>query len=99
MSNDAVGAPGDLQPQVAVNFNLRASLARPMSAPVIVDGIVGLAVFGNSSALYLAEVPDKGAGVYSRLSTVKATTYIHGWTVHLGQALRARRGGTLDVGS
>ena len=85
MSNDVVGAPGDLQPQVAVNFNLRASLARPMSAPVIVDGIVGLAVFGNTSGLYLAEVPAKGAAVYSRLSSVRATTYIHGWTVHMGK--------------
>ena len=85
MSNDAVGAPGDLQPQVAINFNLRASLARTMSAPVIVDGIVGLAIFGNTSELYLAHVPDKGGDVYAPLSSVKATTYIHGWTVHVGK--------------
>jgi hypothetical protein len=85
MSNEPVGAPGDLQPQVEINFNLRASLARTMSAPVIVDGIVGLAVFGNTSEIYLAHVPDKGGEVYSRLSSVKATTYIHGWTVHLGK--------------
>jgi hypothetical protein len=49
-----------------------------MSAPVIVDGIVGLAIFGNTSEIYLAHVPDKGGEVYSRLGSVKATTYIHG---------------------
>jgi hypothetical protein len=85
MSNDRVGAPGDLQPQVEINFNLRASLSRTMSAPVIIDGIVGLAVFGNSSEIYLAHIPDKGGEVYERLGSVKATTYIHGWTVHLGK--------------
>jgi len=85
MSNDLVGAPGELQPQVAINFSLRASLARTMSAPVIVDGIVGLAIFGNSSAIYLAHVPDKGGDVYAALPSVTATTYIHGWTVQSGK--------------
>ena len=85
MSNDLVGAPGELQPQVAINFNLRASLARMMSAPVIVDGIVGLAIFGNSSEIYLAHVPDKGGDVYVALPSVTATTYIHGWTVQSGK--------------
>jgi hypothetical protein len=61
-----------------LTLNLRASLARTMSAPVIVDGIVGLAIFGNTSEIYLAHVPDKGGEVYSRLGSVKATTYIHG---------------------
>jgi hypothetical protein len=54
-----------------------------MSQPVI-DDPDGLVIFGDSSALYLAKVADPGQGPYSKLPTIKATTYIHGWVLDLG---------------
>ena len=85
MSDDLLGAAGDLQPQVTVKFDQRASLARTINQPLIVDEPAGLVVFGDTTALHLAEVVSSGAEVYKRLPTIKANIYIHGWTVHTGK--------------
>src|SRR5689334_15499829 len=84
MSNVSVGAPGDLTAKWTIDFKLRATLARPINQPAIVDDPVGLAVFGDSTAIYLALVTDPGASVYAKLGTINAKTYIHGWTVSSG---------------
>ena len=85
MSQNFLRAAADLQPKFVINFNLRASLARQISQPLIVDEPVGLVVFSDSSAVYLAQVADPGAGMYKTLGTVKANTYIHGWSVSSGR--------------
>lgn len=85
MSDDLLGAAGDLQPAVSIDFKLPASLARTMNQPVIVDNPAGLVVFGNTAMIYLAEVISSGATIYERLPSIKATTYIHGWTVSAGK--------------
>lgn len=85
MSENLLGAPGDLQPQVSITFDQRASLTRTMNQPVIVDDPAGLVVFGDTTAIHLAEVVSSGAEVYPRLPIIKATTYIHGWTVSVGK--------------
>lgn len=85
MPNETLTAPGDLAPKWSINFNTRASLARSFGQPAIVDDPVGLVVFGDSSAVYLAQVQDPGAGVYAKLPSIKATTYIHGWTANSGR--------------
>jgi hypothetical protein len=84
MSNDLVGAPGDLPPKWSINFGTRATLSRPINQPAIIDDPVGLAAFGDTSTIFLALVTDPGAGVYTKLGTIKAKTYIHGWTVSSG---------------
>lgn len=85
MSQNLVGAPAaELQPKAQIDFNLRVPISRPMSQPLMVKDPVGLVVFGNSSALYLVHVADPGSEVYDKLGTVKATTYIHGWSVNAG---------------
>jgi hypothetical protein len=85
MSNDLLTAPGDLSPKWNINFNSRASLSRPLFQPTIIDDPVGLVGFGDSSALYFAQVTDPGAAAYSKLPTIKAKTYIHGWTANSGR--------------
>src|ERR1043165_3531758 len=85
MSNEPLGAPGDLQPKWTIPFNARATLSRTFNQPFIVDDPVGLVVFGDSTAIYLAQVTDPGAGVYAKLGTIKAQTYIHGWNVSSGR--------------
>src|SRR5688572_7009371 len=85
MSNDLLTAPGDLSPKWNINFNTRASLSLPFFQPTIIDDPVGLVGFGDSSALYFALVTDPGAAPYSKLSTIKAKTYIHGWTANSGR--------------
>ncbi|HEU4794154.1 MAG TPA: hypothetical protein VFT02_00905, partial [Pyrinomonadaceae bacterium] len=84
-SNIPGGAPGDLDPIWTIEFNLRASLSRPINQPAIIEDPIGLVVFGDSSALYCAQVSDPGAGVYEKLKTIKATNYIHGWAVSTGR--------------
>jgi hypothetical protein len=86
MTNDRLTAPGDLSPKWNINFNSRASLSRPLFQPTIIDDPVGLIGFGDSSALYFAQVTDPGAAAYSKLPTIKAKTYIHGWTANSGRA-------------
>jgi hypothetical protein len=80
MSTNQVGASGDPTARTKIDFKLRASLSRQISQPKIVDSPVGLAVFGDTANIYLAQVVDPGAGVYSHLGNIKAKTYIHGWT-------------------
>lgn len=84
MSNETLSAPGDLAPKWSINFNTRASLARSLGQPVIVDDPVGLVIFGDTSTIYLAQVQDPGAGVYAKLPFIKGN-YIHGWTVNSGR--------------
>ncbi len=85
MPDDTFGAAGDLQPKWSINFKTRSTLALEISQPLIVDNPVGLVVFGDTSTIYLAQVADPGADAYSHLPTIKATTYIHGWTVNSGR--------------
>src|SRR6266478_1493934 len=85
MSYNTSGAAGDLQPKWSISFKTRSSLARTINQPVLVDNPVGLVIFGDTSMIYLAQVADPGASVYGTLGTVKATTYIHGWTVNSGR--------------
>jgi len=85
MSSDFLTAPGDLSPKWNINFNTRASLSLPFFQPTIIDDPVGLVGFGDSSALYFALVTDPGAAPYSKLSRIKAKTYIHGWTANSGR--------------
>jgi len=86
MSDDLVGAPGELQPNYPISFDpLRGSLSRSMAQPLIVDDPVGLVIFGDSSAIYLAHVVESGSGAYERLRSIKAKTYIHGWAVDTGR--------------
>ena len=84
MSNNLVGALGDLPAKWTIDFKLRASLSRPIQQPMIIDDPVGLAAFGDSSIIFFAWVTDPGAGVYTPMPTIKASTYIHGWTVSSG---------------
>jgi hypothetical protein len=84
MSHNLVGAPGDLPAKWTIDFKLRASLSRPIQQPMIIDDPVGLAAFGDSSIIFFAWVTDPGAGVYTPMPNIKATTYIHGWTVSSG---------------
>jgi hypothetical protein len=85
MNDDLLTAPGDPSPKWNINFNTRASLSRPIFQPTIIDDPVGLVGFGDSSALYFAQVTDPGAAVYTKLPTIKAKTYIHGWTANSGR--------------
>jgi hypothetical protein len=85
MSDNTSGAAGDLQPKWSISFKTRSSLSRMINQPLIVDNPVGLVIFGDTATIYLAQVADPGAGVYERLSSVKATTYIHGWAVNSGR--------------
>jgi len=85
MSSDLLTAPGDLSPKWNIAFNTRASLSRQIFQPTIIDDPVGLVGFGDSSALHFALVTDPGAAVYSKLPTIKAKTYIHGWTANSGR--------------
>ena len=73
-------APNDLSPKYNINFNLRGSLSRAMNRPLVVS-MPRLVIFGDSSALYLAQVTDVTGSPYFRLSCIKAQSYIHGWAV------------------
>ncbi|HEX5876371.1 MAG TPA: hypothetical protein VFY60_17105, partial [Pyrinomonadaceae bacterium] len=73
-------APNDLSPKYNVNFNLRGSLSRAMNPPLVVS-MPRLVIFGDSSAIYLAQVSDVTGSPYPRLSCIKAQIYIHGWAV------------------
>src|SRR4026207_559466 len=84
-NDDLLTAPGDLSPKWNIAFNTRASLSRPIFQPTIIDDPVGLVGFGDSSALHFALVTDPGAAVYSKLPSIKAKTYIHGWTANSGR--------------
>lgn len=84
MTDDRPGAAPELEPKFEIEFNIRTSLARPISQPMIVNDPVGLVVFADSTAIYLAEVTDPGADVYKPLGSIKAHTYIHGWSVISG---------------
>src|ERR1044071_3887472 len=61
----------------------RASVVRPFHTPIFDDDPNGLVIFGDSSAIYMAKVAS-GAAPYSKLSPLKATTYIHGWAWDAG---------------
>src|SRR5829696_2946948 len=73
--------PNDWSPKYHVDFNLRGSLARAMKPPVVVNDPIRLVIFGDSSTIYLAQVTDSAAVPYAPLKSIKATTYIHGWSV------------------
>lgn len=73
-----------LQPKWNIPFpGSHASLVRSMNQPVI-DDHDGLVIFGDSSAIHLARVSDPGQGPYTKLPTIKATTFIHGWVIDTG---------------
>jgi hypothetical protein len=48
-----------------------------MTQPLVVNNPVGLVICGDSSALYLAHVPDPGAENRSRSSTSSRAPQIH----------------------
>ena len=84
--NDSVFSTGEvLEPTYDIDFNVSGSLARPIAQPLVVDNPVGLVIFGNTSAIYLAHVPDPGSQPYKPLPIIKAHTYIHGWAVNAGK--------------
>ena len=85
MSDNFVGAAGELQPKYEINFDSPGSLARTALAPVAMNDPVGLVLFGDSSAIYIAHVTDSGSSPYSLLSSIPASTYIHGWSLNSGK--------------
>jgi len=85
MSDNFVRAPGELQPKYEIEFDTPGSLARAANAPIAMNDPVGLVIFGDSSAIYIAHVTDSGAAPYSHLSSIPATTYIHGWSLLSGK--------------
>jgi hypothetical protein len=73
-----------LTPKWKIPFpTFHASLARPLKPLLFDDDPDGLIIFGDSSAIYFAQV-STGSGVYGKLPTIKATTYIHGWALDAG---------------
>ena len=84
MVDSALDMAAVLTPTYDIDFEVPGSLTRPMSQPLVVDNPVGLVIFGDSSAIYLAHIPDPGSEPYKRLPTIKAHTYIHGWAVNAG---------------
>jgi len=73
-------APNDLSPKYSINFNARGSLSRAMNAPRFLN-LPRLVIFGDSSAVYLAQITETDGKPYYRISCIKAQTYIHGWAV------------------
>src|SRR5215203_2357432 len=85
MSDSSLNALVGLQPKWNIPFvGSHASLARPMNQPIFDDDPDGLVIFGDSSAIYLARVASPGQGPYSKLPSIKATTFIHGWALDAG---------------
>lgn len=85
MSDRLLNANAGLQPKWTVTFTgVHASLTRPINQLIFDDEPDGLIIFGNSSAIYLARVANPGQGPYTKLPTIKATTFIHGWALDAG---------------
>lgn len=84
MTENPLSAFLALAPKWPIAFDKSyASLARPMNQPIFDDGN-GLVIFGDSSAIYLAKVADPGQAAYPKLPKIKATTFIHGWSLDAG---------------
>ncbi|HEX5876370.1 MAG TPA: hypothetical protein VFY60_17100 [Pyrinomonadaceae bacterium] len=77
--------PNDLSYKYRIEFEARGSLSRTVTAPVAMNDPVGLVLFGDSSAIYIAHVTDSGSWPYPKLSSIRATTYIHGWALNAGK--------------
>jgi hypothetical protein len=54
-----------------------------MSQPIIING-TGIAIFGDASTIYIAQVSSSGGGEYTPLPTIKAKSFFHGWAVDSG---------------
>ena len=84
MTENPLSAYLALTPKWPIAFDKSyASLVRPMNQPIF-DDENGLVIFGDSSAIYLARVADPGQAPYSKLPKIKATTFIHGWSLDAG---------------
>lgn len=85
MSDRLLNTLVGLQPKWTITFQgSHASLTRPVNQPIFDDDPDGLVIFGDSSAIYLARVANPGQGPYTKLPSIKATTFIHGWALDAG---------------
>lgn len=78
-------SPNDLTPKYHIEFEAQCSLSRAAHVPVAMNDPVGLVLFGDSSAIYIAHVTDSGSSPYVKLSSIPAATYIHGWSLNSGK--------------
>ena len=86
MSDSPRDVPVGFAPKWNIPFlNSHASLVRPVNQPIFDDDPDGLVIFGDSTAIYLARIGNPGQGVYAKLPTIKATTFIHGWALDAGK--------------
>ena len=63
-------APNNVTRKYQIEFDARGSLSRAVTAPVAMNDPVGLVLFGDSSAIYIAHVTDSGASPYTPLSSI-----------------------------